>query len=234
MVAFRSMYGDEPIYDCDYDGDRLFVLGKNWIGELEYGKMTKHVENIEFGARGITNTKNILVQDDQILFSYGSPLYLYDLSTKDFNPIITEGYELDYTCLKALFDHENNLWITTLRGAFKINNLNMVHYDRTYLLENEVSAIAEMPNGELVLGSNTGFSVLAKNKAIQKFNFGVTSLVPRVMDIVSHKGLVYMASSTHGVVQYHNDSYTIKDISNEKAPSYNDLTIYRDTLYGIL
>lgn len=226
-----TLYGQEEILDFAlHDGD-VYLLGESWLGKLHDGQLLKYFDDEQIGLPNGIQTTNLYVRRNRIYYSYNSPLYSYDIRTRKRHTIVARSFGDNYTCMRALFDHENSLWIATLRGAFKISNIDVYSYNQTQLIEGEVTAILEAENGDLYLGSNSGFSILHKNGKIDRYPFPDSIIQTRVMDMVEYANAIYMAVNTAGFVRFANGtlSYSRPEAEDTRAL---DLQIYNGNLYG--
>jgi len=67
-------------------------------------------------------------------------------------------------------DQESNIWVTSFRGVSKITNRRFAGYNReSGLLEDEVSAILQRHDGQLVLGHHGGFTVFGETPRPYRF-----------------------------------------------------------------
>ncbi len=60
----------------------------------------------------------------------------------------------------VLKDYENNIWITSFRGISKIRKTPFKNFNESSgFIEDEVTAITQFNNGEMVFGHNDGLLV---------------------------------------------------------------------------
>ncbi len=209
----------------------LYMFGDHWLGRFDINSKT--VETLFDGeVRESWNLEqhNLAYRKGKIYFSSNSPLQELDLKTGKVSQIITEGFDTDHTCMKSIFDQEGNLWVATLRGAFKINNLNIIHYNGQKLVENEVSAICERSNGELILGGNVGYNRMKDNGDIETISFPDEWMRIRVMDALEFEGTVFFAASSGGIIKLENNRPIIE--YNPKGENFNDLHVFEGVLYA--
>lgn len=223
----------EPIYDLAFDSinSELFALGTSWVGKITKGNsIEKLVSNIHMGLFANGALTNFIYRNQRLYFSFNSPLYELNLQSGKLHQILTNGFESDHTCTDALFDHEGNLWITTLRGTYMINNLNAQSYNNSSLIEKEVSAFYEDTKGNMYLGANTGVSVIYPDGSTKQWGFRKGFLQPRVMDIVGYQNEILMAANSAGIVSVRNTGLSYdSDLINQH---FTDLEVYRDTLFA--
>lgn len=202
--VMKTLLENSAIQNLTYNPQKmtLYLAGEDWVGSYKDSQLTYLIENKPVGLYGDGQRSTMMYHDNKIYYSFNSPLHQYDLDTKETKQLISQYYDTDYTCMAAIFDHEGSLWIATLRGTFRIRNLNIQNYNSNELVENEVSAALQTKNGDLYLGSNLGLTVLRNNGNIEKYSFPKKYLQPRVMDIIEYRGKVYMAANSAGVVMF--------------------------------
>lgn len=217
----------------DEQSNRVFLLGGNWLGayDLEADSLELYFENEQLGLDEPGARSNLLYHNNHLYYSYNSYLTQFDLKTGSKTPIITKLFDRDHACMRAVLDHENNLWVGTLRGAFKVNNLSIYSYNGLQLLENEVSAVYESAAGDIYLGCNTGINILHPDGKITKQLFSPNYLNPRVMDIVSYQGTVYLAANSAGVVAIEPSGKLTHTFPPIEESRVIDLHVFNDRLY---
>ena len=112
---------------------------------------------------------------------------------------VANGFSAD-GATSMFIDREQNVWFTDTRGIDKVGNLLILNYfENDGLLENEVTAIAELKNGDIVFGHNNGLT-LYQNHTFTRLPFpGKKDNISRVLDIMTAKdGSVWFASSSNG------------------------------------
>ena len=138
------------------------------------------------------------------------------------------------------YDRESNFWIGSFRGIEKIVNFSFANYRVNHgLYDNEVTAIAEFDNGEIVLGHNGGFSFLT-GKEIRTFEIpGANKATPiycRVLDLrKDREGNIWGAVNKVGFVRIEPTAYASKSHRitwfqkrNEEAPDPYYTTVLPD------
>lgn len=222
---------NEQVLDFVTDSGYYYLLGEDWIGKFSNDTLTKYLKDKPIGLKGGYAITSFYHEQGKLYYSYNSPLYTYDIASKKSYKIITRSYSDEYTAMKALFDHGGNLWVATMRGAFKISNIDVYSYNQTQLIEDEVTAILEAENGDIYLGANSGFSVLKKDGGIEFFYFSENLIQPRVMDIVEYQGVIYLAANTAGILSLKDGkvSYAKPDGTNTRAL---DLQVHQDKLFA--
>ncbi len=187
---------------------RIWLAGSTWIGYIENDQFTLIADklNIPFDRK----YHCLLLQPDHRggLF-YGNPMGLFYLNPLVDNPerlglesgMISEG-------VTSLFlDREKNIWCATLRGVSKIAGMCFQNYRKINgLLNDEVSAIAEIKPGSFLFGHNYGLTFYENEKfKHHKFYQGkyASSIANRVLDItVDQQNNIWMAVSDYGLIRY--------------------------------
>lgn len=211
---------------------RLYYMEANKLSFLALNTGEKEViSEKKIGISGLDSRVNLMVYGKYVFYSFNSPLYRHNTESLETNIILTQGYDDDYVCIKSYFDQERNLWVATLRGAFKINNLNIYSYDANTLLENEVSAALENGNGDIYLGSNKGLSVLSFDGKTFEYELSGDFARSRIMDIVEYQDQVYMAATTAGIVSLRDGAFRKVFQPSDKSRIY-ELHVHDDTLYA--
>lgn len=105
-----------------------------------------------------------------------------------------------------LADREGAVWIGTLRGLTRVGSRRFLSLDsRSGLLEDEVSAIADLSGGRFLLGHNAGLTFLEENGERLIDSFAIPDLTqgfvrgvpPRVLDFAQDaQGVVWAAAGT--------------------------------------
>jgi signal transduction histidine kinase/ligand-binding sensor domain-containing protein len=190
---------------------RIWLHGGDWIGFVEQD--TFHLFADDVKAIFSKQDHYLELQPDykRGLF-YGNSFDIYYIR-KSFGHIerlgrasglITEG------ATSFLIDREKNLWITSLRGVSKIQSMRFKNYHKDHgLLENEVTAIAEIEPGKLVFGHENGLTFF-ENQRFRTLSFlkdkPESEVRSRVLDLaVDHKKNIWIAASMLGLAKINQD-----------------------------
>ena len=191
--------------------DSYWILGYNWLGKLSNGKFNLLCKFPAFNHSvkyGITE----LLQDGIGGLIFGNPFIIYyytnDNTLKNMGVregLIAEGI---YSALK---DHEGNIWLTCSRGINKIPSLKFNNYNHYQgLLEDEVSAVNQFPDGRYIFGHNNGISIYDGKKFKTKTFIGdlnALNVSPRVMDIeLDSMGNAWLVCSNLGLARLNPDN----------------------------
>lgn len=223
-VDVFDFYLDQPT-------NTFYLLGVDWVGSLHQGEFRKIRSGEVIGLTGKNPLSFINKRAGRLFYSMNSPVYSHDFKSGKRQLILSNSYKKDYTCMQGFFDNEDNLWVATLRGVFKIANLDIYSYNKTQLTEDEVSAILEASNGDIFLGNNFGFNILKPDGQIELHQLSSDILQHRIMDIVEFEGVVYMAGHTAGIITYKDGKRSYELIEGNKSRAL-DLHIYKNKLYA--
>jgi PAS domain S-box-containing protein len=97
-------------------------------------------------------------------------------------------------------DREQNVWYTDTRGVDRTNNLLKINFfEQDGLLDNEVTAIVELKNGDMIFGHNNGLT-LYDRRTFKRIPFkGTTNNMARVLDMMQDDhGNIWFAASSNG------------------------------------
>jgi PAS domain S-box-containing protein len=126
------------------------------------------------------------------------------------------------------YDREANLWVGTFRGLAKIISFRFENYSKLNgLYEDEVTAVSELGQGNIVFGHNGGFTFLMDNKITTYEIPGKDEDVladSRVLDMCRDpKGNVWAAVGRMGIVRITPSRRTkwFKDLNPDPKKSYN-------------
>jgi len=154
LAVARDPYSDPP---CTW------AHGHDWIGRIVDGRLSElevrppsepaRAENLELRA----------VPDGfgGVCISYFVKLTSFDPTTSTFSELGSQQGISGGGAFALLLDRDRNVWIGNARGLTRLPPRRFANYDRRHgLLEDEVSAVVELPSGELVLGHPSGLSFL--------------------------------------------------------------------------
>ena len=184
---------------------KLYLLGKNWMGEFVNEKIKLINNNFNLLFAGINDMYAINIHPSgEILFGGRARVFSYNLESGLITQIIFDNPSTNRGANSIFIDYEQNIWFVSLRGIFKCRYSAFRNYKRKEgLLEDEVSAISEFNNGELVLGHNYGISIKNKNsyKHIVNGSYKVDARQVRVLDFYHDvkNDIIYYTSYNKGI-----------------------------------
>ncbi|MEE8524932.1 MAG: histidine kinase dimerization/phospho-acceptor domain-containing protein, partial [Thermoanaerobaculia bacterium] len=150
----------------DREPQRLWILGAEWMGSLEGNVLTVLAEGLDLRAFDYSILGDLAVDEAGGIY-FGSPSGLYYLNPeRERSRRVGPRHGLAaHGTTALLLDRESNLWIGSLRGLTKISSHRFLSYDQGQgLLENEVSAIAEIAPGRLIFGHEGGLTFLGPDR----------------------------------------------------------------------
>jgi len=187
---------------------RMWLIGKKWIGY--YSRNRFHLlfdgDIPGFPKKFLYNHCSILPDRFGGLWIANDQAFL-NLNSRGQIKIMGKPQTLNALGAYCLFwDRESNLWFGTHRGAIKIISFRFENYRaQDGLLEDEVSAISQMDNGQMIFGHNGGFTFFKDNRfetfEVPNDNSRIIN-DSRVMDIsIDKKGNAWAAVSQAGIVK---------------------------------
>ncbi len=196
-LAFEESPGKPP---------RLWMLSSDWLGHLDDGRLTLVSAEVDFPLRNATDSLR-LEPDRQGGVFYGSERGIVHLAADGRREIlgIRSGLITDGTTALEL-DRERILWVASPRGVTKLVSFRFASYRGEHgLLEDEVTAVLERHNGEVVLGHPTGLTFLEGDgpRSLPLVDPSETSTVGvRVLDLAEDaEGRLWIAGSALGLLR---------------------------------
>jgi len=200
-------------------GPRLWLLGEDWIGQLEnprapeprfelFARLSGDAPQAHLGSLDIEpdGAGGVFYSHVQAVWHYPAALPATRLGTE--SGLLTLGASA------LLRDREDNLWVTSARGVTKLYSRRFANFSQRHgLLQDEVTAVAAFEEGTLLLGHNGGLTFLDGEDA-EAVAFTAPRLGPanskRVMDLrPGPGGAIWAASAAAGVARVEAD----RDIS---------------------
>ncbi len=182
--------------------EKLWVVGQNWLAHF-----SKNHTKIIASDLALLPIKELvgtvaLADGHQGLFfgGYGSVQYFHTQSGLEilsrFNGLVADGTTGFFR------DQEELVWVTSTRGISKIISRRFAGYNReSGLMEDEVSAILELKNGQLIMGHPGGFSLFDDDINVVAFEETIRSQA-RVMDLLEDKdGNIWIAADRRGLAK---------------------------------
>jgi PAS domain S-box-containing protein len=147
---------------------KVFVFGADWIGDIHNYEIFVHKKNIRLPSLGFNDSHFIATDNENlVIFGNSSLLYSYNSHFNTVNRIILESPQSDRGGSSVLVDYEKNIWISSLRGIYKLTQSPFNNFIKSKgLPEIEVSAISQFNTGEMVFGHNYGVTVIHDNKIV--------------------------------------------------------------------
>ncbi len=209
----------------------IWLVGNGWVGSVKNNRFSLLTDKFE---KQIVNSDDFfyVLPDNKNRIHFGGKCGFYVIEKKDGSYILKGKEEglISNESTSAFIDREKNLWVTSFRGISKVRNTPFENYSkRDGLLENEVTAITKLKNGDYVFAHNRGLTILEKGKfepikiTRDKRNISYYS---RILDICSFNDTLYFTSVRRGL-GIMDPSKKIKWISVDKEVFYN--SVLRDS-----
>lgn len=183
----------------------LLILGSNWIGEFYNGEFKKWNYKFNLSFMAMNDPCSIKLHSSGVIFLGNSAsIYSINLKTDKVDKIALEQPSSDRGARSILIDYEGNLWLSSLRGIYKMsfvpfNNLSK----QSGLLESEVSVVSTFNSGKIFFGHNYGFSTFYQKKIFKHslISSQGTNIVNRILDTYHDKimDVIYFTSLQKGV-----------------------------------
>ena len=192
----------------------LLVLGRRWVGALVEGRFSLFGRPFAFDLanqfdprdppRMATAALNI---DPTGAVFFGTRYRSYLMEPGENEPRElgpAQGLLGDGGLTSILADREGAIWVGGLRGLTRVGNRRFLSLNaRSGLVENEVTAIADLHGGRFLLGHNSGLTFLDRDGAGLEKAFEIPELsaragagISRVLDIATDSaGTIWAAAS---------------------------------------
>ena len=207
-----SLSVEQPAADAPDSGNspetRIWLTGKKWAGYVDGKRFHKLFAGDFPGYKDEAFYQRVLTLPDSFggLWIAGKQVLL-NLDPQGRVLVMGIPEPLKVTGAYCLFrDRETNFWYGTHRGVVKITTFRFENYrKKDGLYDDEVSAVAQMENGEMIFGHNGGFTFFKENNfkilKVPGFDPRITS-DSRVLDIcLDREGNAWAAVSRAGIVK---------------------------------
>ena len=198
----------QPVHDVvgvaeSRDGETLWIVGESWIGRLRDDRLERVYEGPSFDMSMLHFGVSIL-EDPMGGLYFGDAASVYYYRDGSVETLTRESGLSSDGVNDFFLDREGNIWIASQRGVSKIISrrfAGLTH--RQGLFEDEVSAIHELPSGQMLLGHPLGLTFWGEEPEVLDLgrNPGAAS---RVMDIEEDpKGVLWLACNQAGLARLH-------------------------------
>lgn len=183
----------------------IWVCGPEWVGALEGERLDIRHPEAALPLTRAADRVHIACDGHGGCF-LGNPGLIVHLGAGDAVPVklgVDNGLAAEGA--NGLFiDREQNLWISSIRGASKVGSLAFLSYRKIHgLFGDEVSAITEIGPGRLIFGHNGGLSFFSpEGIGVLPFRTpgDLIAAESRVIDIQADStGTVWIATSGNGL-----------------------------------
>lgn len=191
----------------EFAGDGLIAIGNDWVARGRPERLEVMAEGLDLkfdvpagGTSAQAGRSGGIYFGDQAQVYFFHPHYgLERLSrASGLQSAGVTGF---------LLDREGNIWVSGLRGVSKLVNRGLAGYDKRHgLFDDEVSAILQRSNGQMVLGHLGGLTIMGQT--IRRVNFASDNpIMDRVGDLAEDRDHhVWFAANNLGVGRLNDDS----------------------------
>lgn len=229
LTAFDSISGSESSFPVE---PRIWLAGEKWVG---YCSQDKNKFYLVYrgrlpGFRKDYHYKQLVTLPDRFGGLWlGNRVVFLNIDKNGRLETIGKGNNLKGNGGYAIFyDREANLWVGTFRGLTKIISFRFENYSRLNgFYDDEVTAVSELGQGDMVFGHNGGFTFLIDNNISTYEIPGKdedVSADSRVLDMCrDQRGNVWAAVSRMGIVRItpSRQMKWFKDLNPDPGRSYN-------------
>lgn len=189
--------------------ERLWVLSYDYLGYFEGNRFNVYKNDLQLPKFFSNETGFIgFHRSGRIFLGNNHSKYYISSNSDKLNPLMTKNGFSSNGAISIFIDREDNVWFADTRGVDKINKLSLVNYFVSNgLLDNDVTAIAEIKNGRYIFGHINGLSILESDNNFETIPFAYERLnSTRVLDIYRDKdGYIWFAASSFGVGKIYPD-----------------------------
>jgi PAS domain S-box-containing protein len=223
---------DHPVRMAyDKNTSEIYFLGNNYLAK---GKEQDQNYRVIFTLKdksnyNFTSFSGLDVVGNQVYFHNNSQLQKYSISDDEVKEISSFEELRTHLIYCSFVDRENILWIGSHRGLANINSLYFSNYNRTQLLDDEVTAIIPLDRKKFLIGFNNGIQVWEEGEPRTLFQDSNTRGFPdsRITNFYQDKhGIVWFSSNLKGLGRF--DPETEK-VSYVKSP----LIDFVNSVHGI-
>ena len=191
----------------DSASNKIYILDLNKLGYIENNKT--HILTSDFQINFSRDVEAFPLAVDfagNVFFGSLWGKFVYKIKSGTVQKLYkSNGFASD-GCMETFIDKEHNIWFSDTRGLNKLKTIAFLNFNSASgLLEDEVSAIAEFGNNNLIFGHNQGIS-FRKNGIITTVSFSkfphFRNTASRVLDIYNDgNGSLWLASHFMGVAK---------------------------------
>lgn len=220
-VQTEALLSNREILATAFHNEKVYVLGLGWLGYISDNKsLTILREQIDITQTSRFKKHNLIIDKfGRLFFSSSSPPQFMENEGSKPKPLYVEGRFYNALSNKIYNDRENNIWVGDHRGLFKFNLLKFANFNQnTGLAEDEVSAIYQKENGDIILANPGALNILRSNQVIAKYR--IDQPLARVMDIAQAKdNSLYVAAGDGGLFRYNEN--TVRKVALENQDNDN-------------
>lgn len=212
-------------------GRDLFAYGANFdkIDSVIHRKFSRDIYST-------TDFSRLQVAKGKVYFCYNSQLYQHNLHSGISLEIDAYNMLKSYHINSFLLDRENITWVVTNRGVVNINSLAFLSFDSNIFLDDEVTAVTELPDRNILVGFNDGLQLF--DGAEVKTLLGEKSKVGhpkfRITNFSTDKhGIVWFSSNLRGLGRFDPKTRQLEFEPHPEGVFTNGVNVIGDSLYVI-
>jgi len=166
VSKFRDsrLLGISSCEENNFSKHSRILLGINWIAIFDGEQITKISDKFNLSYAGLNDQISVnFVNKEKIIFGSTSTLYIYSFVSKKLDKLILDTPTSDRGATSIFKDYEGNIWISSLRGIYKLTIIPFENYSKkTGLLEDEVCLVSCFNSGLKIFGHNYGITFETK------------------------------------------------------------------------
>lgn len=146
--------------------ERYYFLGEDFFAEgSSLNKVDRIISSGFVKSAYITEPfSGLMLSNGNILYHYNSQLFKYNIEEDKVIGLSTIDLLRTHNLYSSFLDREGVLWITSHRGLVNIRSLRFLNFSSPPFLEDEVTALFQLSEKELLLGFNSGLQILENGK----------------------------------------------------------------------
>ena len=142
----------------------LLALGRGWLGRLveDRFELLCKSSRLDLGRQGAKSRLASGRSGEICIVGVGTSKLWRDNKLIELSRDLMVG---DGRCQCCAYDDYGNLWLGTVRGLVQVISSPFKHYHRaTGMLNDEVASIAETTDGRIILGHESGLSIIGEGE----------------------------------------------------------------------
>lgn len=192
------------------DGKGLYVLGDNFVGRVCEGEYKELISGIYPHSPQFNGYSSLLAdRNNRLFFNHNAALFKFNTRKGRLDPIKVDKPKSSAIPTKIFEDREGNIWFCSMRGVSKISSFKFhTIKQESGLVSDEISTIFPLDSTSLLLGGNTGFSILEEdeifNTPIAPSNYNAS--LSRILQAVkTPANQIYLAAASLGLGRLRSD-----------------------------
>lgn len=235
-VTLNGNFLNSEILNIVTKDKKKYILGYDWLAITEGDDVSQYWEDLGMSSRSRFNKYPLVVDDrDRIFYNYDSPIMIFDPKKGISETLETKDKIQNAKSITIYKDLENNIWVGDHRGLFRFNLLRFLNFDESIgLMEDEVSSILQLQNGEIVLANPTSINFLRDNKIQRKSKISIEGgQTSRVLDMIEdNSGALFLALGPAGIYRYYKGNFQRITYPSRPELDFTSLIIWKEKLFA--